>query len=83
MIGYGSMAVYRYFHSRRYLVIKFSNKTLLISVLMIGLSTLSYYSGNMYIQTIALLIMIALSIALNLPILKQMTKTIRIRFREK
>ena len=81
MIGYGSMAIYRYFHSRRYLVIKFSNSTLLVSLLMIGLSFFSYYSGNMIVQIIVLFIMIVLSIKLNLSILKQIMKTTSIRFR--
>ena len=36
MIGYGCMAIYRYFHSRRYIVIKLKNTTLVCTFCMVG-----------------------------------------------
>lgn len=65
MIGYGCMAIYRYFHSRRYLVVKLDNSTLLISVMLIVISLLSYYSHLFILNIIMFCVVVALSILLN------------------
>lgn len=65
MIGYGGMAIYRYFHSRKYIVIKFSFHTIVLSLLMLAISFLSYYSGNTVFQLVALTTIVAMSFILN------------------
>lgn len=65
MIGYGGMAIYRYFHSRKYIVIKFDRNTIISSIFMIILSLLSYYSENKFFQLLALLVIVVLSCVLN------------------
>lgn len=65
MIGYGGMAIYRYFHSRKYIVIKFSFQTIMLSLLMLAISFLSYYSGNTVFQLVALTTIVAMSFILN------------------
>lgn len=64
-IGYGGMAVYRYFHSRRYIVVKFSNISLLCSGVLITLSFVSYYSTFKAVQIIVFVIVAIVSIFLN------------------
>ncbi len=65
MIGYGGMSIYRYFHSRRYIVIQFNNSTLISSVIMILLSFISYFCANRIFQVIALIIVAIFSLVLN------------------
>lgn len=65
MIGFGVMAVYRYFHSRKYLVVKLYNKSLAFSVLMLVISFVGYYSGNRFLQVCAFAFVLIVSIYLN------------------
>lgn len=82
MIGYGGMAIYRYFHSRKYITIKFDNTTLFISVVMITLSLASYYSGSKTIQILAFLIIVVLCFALNKDMIKKIYSITQKRFRK-
>lgn len=65
MLGYGCMAIYRYFHSRRYLEIKFSNKDLLISISMILISLVSYYITLLFVHILVLFIVVIMSVIVN------------------
>lgn len=69
-IGYGAMAIYRYFHSRRYIVVKFRKKTLICMLIMVLLSFSSYYSEIIYYQIISFVIIATFSVWLNKEILK-------------
>lgn len=79
LIGYGGMAIYRYFHSRKYIVIKLNNFTLLISGFMLGVSLLVYFSENVVIQISGLIIIVLLSLTLNIEIIKTMLEKFRIK----
>ena len=77
MIGYGGMAIYRYFHSRRYIVIKFSKTTLTLSVIMIALSLGHIIVGNGIFQTIAFIIIVIFCFVLNKEMIHTTIGTIR------
>lgn len=70
-IGYGGMAIYRYFHSRKYMIIKLNPFTLFISAIMLIISFISYYSGTMIFQIAILLFIIILCIIINKDILQK------------
>lgn len=80
LVGYGGMALYRYFHSRKYIVIKFDNFTLLASVFMLAISYYSFYCSNLYAQLVVLITIVIFTYYLNkeiiLFILKAMKKKI-------
>ncbi len=59
------MALYRYFHSRRYLTVKLSKTVLIWSIILVSISFLSYYCGNMAIQIVAFIFVAVSSILLN------------------
>lgn len=80
MIGYGGMAIYRYFHSRKYITIKLDNMTRFISVVMITLSIASYYSGSKSIQLLAFLIIVVLCFNLNKDMIKKIYNIMQKRF---
>lgn len=77
MIGYGGMAIYRYFHSRRYIIIKFSDSTLALSVVMLTISFFSYYCNDKSIQLMALLMMVVLCFIINKDMINTIIGTIR------
>ena len=77
MIGYGGMAIYRYFHSRRYIAIKFSNITLFLSMVMLIISFLSYYCGNKIVQFIAFLLIVFLCFVVNRNMINTIMGTIK------
>ena len=77
MIGYGGMAIYRYFHSRKYIVIKFSFQTIILSLLMLTISFLSYYSGNTVFQLVALATIVAMSFILNKEMINTVLSTVK------
>lgn len=64
-VGYGGMAIYRYFHSRKYMTIKFTNKTIILSLLMLLISLLSYYSRIKWGQAISFVFILITSIIIN------------------
>ena len=65
------MAIYRYFHSRKYMIIKLNPFTLFISAIMLIISFISYYSGTMIFQIATLLFIIILCIIINKDILQK------------
>ena len=76
-IGYGGMAVYRYFHSRKYLTVKFKKSTLFLSILMLAVSFGSYYSCMRIIEILGFLLIFVLSIVLNRRILFSIVQTVK------
>lgn len=71
VIGYGGMAIYRYFHSRKYITIKLNAFILFVSAIMLVISFISYYSGSLIIQIVALAFIVLLCIILNKDILQR------------
>lgn len=65
LLGYGAMAVYRYFHSRKYLTIKFSAKLILKVIFMMVISFVTYYLRNMVFHVIAFVIILLMSVYMN------------------
>lgn len=70
MGGYGCMAIYRYFHSRRYLIVRLEKETLIASILMVSLSLVSYYVNCASLRVVMLLIVGSASVRLNLDLLR-------------
>lgn len=79
MIGFGFMAFYRYFHSRRYIVVKLSNKFFIFSIVMMLFSLIGFYSSVYYVQLLAFIIVLIVSIYLNV----EMIGSIVIKLKEK
>lgn len=65
LLGYGIMAVYRYFHCRKYIIIKFQSKTLVLVAFMISLAFVSYYLQNNILNIVSFIVILAISILLN------------------
>ena len=80
-LGYGGMAVYRYFHSRKYMIIRLSNKIIFFSIIMLLISFLAYYSNQKLIQAVALLTIFCLSIVLNKNVLESLIKILKNSFK--
>lgn len=76
-IGFGFMAIYRYFHSRRYIVVKLYNQFILCSCIMFAVSFFSYYSNNKLLQLIAFCLVLCISIFLNREMIKSVWKMIK------
>lgn len=76
MIGYGAMAVYRYFHSRKYLVVKFDRITVLETVVMVGVSAASYYCKNLLVGIVALFIVVCMCIVVNRNVIRNLAEWI-------
>ena len=79
-IGYGGMAVYRYFHSRRYLIVKLEKPVLISSVILIGVSLFSYYCGNIAIQIPAFIFVAITSVLLNKRMLAEVIVMVKSKF---
>ena len=75
LLGYGAMAVYRYFHSRKYLTIKISYKVLISLLVMILIVLFSYYSNTLLFHIIALASVIVYSVILNIGLIKTVMKS--------
>lgn len=79
-IGFFGMALFRYFNSRKYMTIKISNYTILISLLMLLISFVSYYSGSNILQILSFIIVLIISIIINRNTLLQIWLTFKYRF---
>ena len=66
MIGYGSMALYRYYHSRRYLTVILPKKLLLHLLILWCVSFLSYYNTSTLFHIASLVFIVINCIVLNL-----------------
>lgn len=75
-LGYGGMAFYRYFHSRKYITIKLEASTLFLSVVMLVISFISYYSRSLGVKIAALAFIVLLCIVINKNILRGMAATV-------
>lgn len=65
LIGYGVMAIYRYFDCRKYITVKFTNETMLFTTISVLVSCASYYSINLLVNIISLIFIFLLSIVIN------------------
>ncbi len=81
-IGYGGMALYRYFHSRKYLIIKFSTSTKILSLVMIIISLISYYCLGKILQIVCALIILALSVIINKRMILSLLSIVKNKMRE-
>ncbi|WP_045798004.1 lipopolysaccharide biosynthesis protein [Streptococcus equinus] len=79
MIGFGFMAIYRYFHSRRYIVVKLSYKFFVFSTIMMLFSFTGFYSNNLSIQVFSFIVVLLISIYINL----EMINIIFLKLKEK
>lgn len=77
MIGYGGMALYRYFHSRKYIVIKFNSSTLFLSVFMLTISCIPYYCNNRVFQAVGLIMIFFLCCIVNKDMISAIMKTLK------
>lgn len=82
MFGFGFMAIYRYFHSRRYLVVKLSNKLIITGIIMFSVSLISAYSNNTIINIISFLFIAVLSVILNLHLINPIINNVKQRFKK-
>jgi len=64
-VSYGSMMIYRYFDTKKYIDIQFSIKVLASTVVMFTFLFITYYKNNRTLNGIALLVTILYSIYLN------------------
>lgn len=65
MIGYGCMAVYRYYHSRKYVVVRLKKITVFYTLCLITISFLAYYNGNRTWQIIGFAVICTCSVIIN------------------
>lgn len=64
-IGFGFMAIYRYFHSRKYIIIKLNKRLLILNLIMLIGSFTGYYSRKTELQCVAFCLVVLTSIYLN------------------
>lgn len=77
MCGFGFMAIYRYYHSRRYLTVKLDKKVMTIGLIMSIVAFISYYSNNLLLQVLAFLFVLIVSIKLNIHLIRPIIDKIR------
>lgn len=65
MIGYGVMAIYRYFHSRRYIAIRFSKQTIIYSIILVFIAVSTYYCTNIWIHLFSLFTVLVITMLIN------------------
>lgn len=80
MFGFGFMSIYRYFHSRRYIVVKLSKKVIITGIVMFTVSFISCYSNNKIINVLGFLFIAVLSIALNIHLVNPIINKLKQRF---
>lgn len=78
-IGYGGMAIYRYFHSRKYMCVKLKRKTIYLSIIMLATSFGAYYSSNKQIQIVEFVLVLAISLIMNRDMLRSIILIIKKR----
>ncbi len=77
LLGYGVMAVYRYYHSRKYLVIRLSNKLLMTVAFMIMVALGTYYSERFVLHLIGFFVVTLLSFYLNIDFVRSILATVQ------
>lgn len=70
LLAYATMAIYRYFHVKRYINISLKRKNIVAISIMAGITIFTYYKGNLIIKCIVLVVIAMSSIYLNWPFLK-------------
>lgn len=76
-IGYGGMAVYRYFHSRKYMTIKFTRPTVFQTMFMLCASVIPYYIGIKSVQLIGFIFVITGSVLFNKDIISDVRRMLK------
>ena len=77
LLAYATMAIYRYFHVKRYINIKLKKSNIIGISLMVGITILNYYNGIFITDCIIFLVIVAGSIYLNLSFIKAFLAEIR------
>lgn len=72
VLSYGCMMVYRYIDIRKHINIKFSRGIILSTFLMLVFLFITYYTNNIILNIIALLITIVYAVVINWDFLKEM-----------
>ena len=65
LLAYATMAIYRYFHVKRYINITLKARNIAVISLMAGITILTYYKGNMLICAFVLIVIAVGSVILN------------------
>ncbi|WP_195837847.1 lipopolysaccharide biosynthesis protein [Anaerococcus porci] len=77
LIAYMTMAIYRYFHVRKYINIRIEKKLFLLISIMGTVSILSYYLRILIIHIIAFLIIVILAAIINQKLLNNLLVTLK------
>ena len=85
IISYFIIIAYRYVDLKKYVPIRFDYQRLLVLVVMLGITMLSYYSGNILFKVITLIVVAAISYFLNIKMIRSVLIEIinKIRSRRK
>ena len=70
LIAYLSMAIYRYFHVKKYIDIKLEINSIISTVVISIIVTFSYYYGNILFQVISFILVITYSLIVNYTLIK-------------
>lgn len=70
IISYFIIIAYRYVDLKKYVPIRFDYQRLLVLVVMLGITMLSYYSGNILFKVITLIVVAAVSYFLNIKMIR-------------
>ena len=65
LVAYATMAIYRYVDIRKYAKIELQKKTLLLTTIILLVTLYSYYSGNILLRIVSLLIVVLYSFIIN------------------
>lgn len=74
LLSYVILTIYRYFDVKKYLQMKLNYKTILITTLIFVISTILYYTNNIFINIINIIFAIICCIILNRDIVKMIIK---------
>lgn len=75
-LAYGVMAVYRYFNVKKYISIPFRKLNVILALIMIALVLVSYYSHNLIINVLVLIITIVYAYWINREFVNSTIKTV-------
>ncbi len=76
LVAFATMAIYRYFHVRRYLKINLKSRVLISTVILMTYSLVSYYINNFIMSIITFWLVLAYSIVVNRKFLKDCITTV-------
>lgn len=70
LLAYATMAIYRYFHVKRYIDITLRKKNIVIIAILAGIAIFAYYYGSLFLKCLSLIFIAVCSIYLNWGFLK-------------